>query len=148
MKSTVGYLNTMHLYRNNGDYLEQSKQLELGNVTVTTGPVHINFSSLARTQHIMKSSNENISALLALFWGDSPVSGEFLSPRPVTRSFDVSFDLCLNKRSRKQSIRRGFKTPSHSLWRHCKDTTSDMHQVSAMLCYDLVPCDCIHDPQN
>ena len=38
---------------------------------------------------------ETFSALLALCAGNSPVTGEFPSQRPVTRSFDVFFDLCL-----------------------------------------------------
>ena len=37
---------------------------------------------------------------------------------PVTRRFDVSFDLRLNKRLSKQLICRWFETPSCSLWRH------------------------------
>ena len=41
---------------------------------------------------------ETFSALLALCAGISPVSGEFPSQRPVTQSFDVLFDLRLNKR--------------------------------------------------
>ena len=41
-----------------------------------------------------------------------------------TRSFDVFFDLCLDKRLNKQSKRRWFKTPSRSLWRHCNVCTS------------------------
>ena len=36
---------------------------------------------------------EAFSALLALCEGNSPVTGEFPSQRPVTRSFDVIFDL-------------------------------------------------------
>ena len=32
---------------------------------------------------------ETFSALLALCTGNSPVTGEFLSQRPVTQSFDV-----------------------------------------------------------
>ena len=36
-----------------------------------------------------------IYALLALWAGNSPVTGEFPSQRPVTRSFDVFFDLRL-----------------------------------------------------
>ena len=40
---------------------------------------------------------ETFSALLALCVGNSPVTGEFPARRPVTRSFDVSFDMCLNK---------------------------------------------------
>ena len=41
--------------------------------------------------------------------------------RPVARSFDVSFDLRLNKRLSKQSRRRWFETPSRPLWRHCNE---------------------------
>ena len=41
---------------------------------------------------MMMSSNGNISALLALCEGNSPVTGEFPSQRPVTRSFDIFYD--------------------------------------------------------
>ena len=41
---------------------------------------------------------ETFSALLALCAGNSPVTGEFPTQRPVTRNFDVLFDLRLNKR--------------------------------------------------
>ena len=46
---------------------------------------------------------ETFSALLALCAGNSPVSGEFPAQRPVTRSFDVFFDLRPNKQLSKQS---------------------------------------------
>ena len=46
---------------------------------------------------MMTSSNENISVLLALCAGNSPVTVEFPAQRPVTRSFGVFFDLSLNK---------------------------------------------------
>ena len=36
---------------------------------------------------------ETFSALLAICAGNSPVSGEFPAQRPVTRSFDVFFDV-------------------------------------------------------
>ena len=36
---------------------------------------------------------ETFSALLAFFAGNSPVTGEFPSQRPVTQSFKVFFDL-------------------------------------------------------
>ena len=62
---------------------------------------------------------ETLSALLALCAGNSPVSGEFPSQRPVVRSFDVFFDLRLNKRLSKLSWGWWFETTSHSLWRHC-----------------------------
>ena len=45
---------------------------------------------------------ETFSALLAICAGNSPVSGEFPTQRPVTRSFDVYFDLRPNKRLSKQ----------------------------------------------
>ena len=45
---------------------------------------------------------ETFSAVLALCAGNSPVPGEFPTQRPVTRSFDVFFDLRLNKQLSKQ----------------------------------------------
>ena len=62
---------------------------------------------------------ETFSALLALCEGTSPVTGEFPSQRPVSRSFGDFFDLRLNKRLSQQSRRLWFETPSRSLWRHC-----------------------------
>ena len=59
------------------------------------------------------------SALLAFCAGNSPTIGEFPSQRPVTRSFDVFFDLRLNKRLVKPSWSWWFETPSRLLWRHC-----------------------------
>ena len=61
---------------------------------------------------------EIFSALLAICAGNSPVSGEFPAQRPVTRSFDIFFDLRLNKRLSKQSWGWWFETPSCPLWRH------------------------------
>ena len=58
------------------------------------------------------------STLLALYEGNPLVTGEFPAQRPVTTSFDVSFDLRLNKRLRNQSEGWWFETPSCSLWRH------------------------------
>ena len=58
------------------------------------------------------------SALLALRAGHSPLTGEFPAQRPVTRSFVVFVDLCLNKRLSKQSWGWWFETPSRSLGRH------------------------------
>ena len=40
---------------------------------------------------------EAFSALLALCAGNSPVTDEFPSQRPVTQSFDIFFDLHTNK---------------------------------------------------
>ena len=71
---------------------------------------------------MMTSSNGNISALLALCAGNSSVTGEFPAQRPVTRSYDVFFDLRLNRQLSKQRSRWWFETPPCSLWRHCNDT--------------------------
>ena len=86
---------------------------------------------------------ETFSALLAICVGNPPVSGEFPAQRPVTRSFDVFFDLCPNKRLGKQSWGWWFDTPSLSLWRHCNDQSplhspwqrsSNVH-LWCVLCY-------------
>ena len=58
---------------------------------------------------------ETFSMLLALCAGNSLVAGEFPTQRPVTRSFDVFFDLRLNKWLSKQSWGWWFETPSRSL---------------------------------
>ena len=65
--------------------------------------------------------------------GNSLVTGEFPSQRPVTRSFDVFFDLCLNKRLSKQSRGWRFETPSRSLWRHCNVILQDCVTVNHTL---------------
>ena len=62
---------------------------------------------------------EIFSALPAIFAGNSPVPGEFPAQRPVTRSFDVFFDLRLNKQLSKQSWGWWLDTLSRPLWRHC-----------------------------
>ena len=65
---------------------------------------------------------ETFSVLLALCQGNPPVYGRLPSQRPVTRNFDVFFDLLrLNKRLSKQSRRWWSETPSLWLWRHCNE---------------------------
>ena len=62
---------------------------------------------------------ETFSALLALCAGNSLVTSEFPSQRPVVQTFGIFFDLHLNKRLNKQSSGWWFEMPSRSLWRHC-----------------------------
>ena len=64
---------------------------------------------------------ETFSALLAICAGNSLVPGEFPAQRPVTRSFDVFFDLRLNKQSSKQSWGWWFETLPRPLWRHSNE---------------------------
>ena len=61
---------------------------------------------------------ETFSALLAICAENSPVPGEFSTQRPVTRSFDVYFDLRPNKGLSKQLWGWWFETQSCPLWRH------------------------------
>ena len=61
---------------------------------------------------------ETFSALLAICAGNSQVPGEFPTQMPVTRSFDVYFDLHPNKWFRKQWWGWWFETPSPPLWRN------------------------------
>ena len=74
-------------------------------------------SPLTWWHHQMKT----FSALLAFCSRNSPVTGEFPAQRPVTRSFDVFFDLCLNRRMSKQLWGWWLETPSCPLWRHCNE---------------------------
>ena len=64
----------------------------------TIWPPHGSISWIGSWRHQM----ETFSALLAICAGNSPVTGEFPPQRPVTRSFDVFFDLCLNTRLSKR----------------------------------------------
>ena len=136
------------------------------NVTVKIGLTALNLLELVSTQeikyrsfnkivHLMTSSSwwhfnftvtwwryqmETFSALLAPCAGNSLVTGEFPAQKPVMRSFDVFFDLSLNKRLNKQSWGWWFETPSCSLWRHCNEMTTwcsqsqnDYHCVALIL---------------
>ena len=62
---------------------------------------------------------ETFSASLAICAENSPVTGEFPAQRPLTRSFDVFFDLHLYQRLSKKRWGWWFETPSRQLWRHC-----------------------------
>ena len=92
--------------------------------------MQLNTRWISRRQVMMTSSNGNFFRVTGLCAGNSPVTGEFLAQRPVTRSFDVFFDLRLNQKLNKQSWGWWFETLSRSLWRHwneivlCNDDNS------------------------
>ena len=67
---------------------------------------------------MMMSSNWNIFRVTGPLCGEFTDPGEFPTQRPVTRSFDVYFDLRLNKRLCKQSWGWWFQTLLCPLWRH------------------------------
>ena len=74
---------------------------------------------------------ETFSALLAVCAGNSPFTDEFPAQRPVTRSFDVFFDLRLNKRLSKRSRGWWFETLLCRLWRHCNVRTREKAVMAA-----------------
>ena len=80
---------------------------------------HTYFTVASLTLFMMTSSNGNI------FCDTCPLGRESICHRwiplrkPVTRSFDVFFDMCLKKRLSKQWKRQWFETPSRSLWCYC-----------------------------
>ena len=118
----------------------------------------------------MTSSNGNIFRVTGPLCGEFTGPGEFPTQRPVTRSFDVFFDLRLNKRLSKQPWGWWFQTPSWSLWRQSNAyTTTTKHHTTTMganlwvkltryICakeiyikyrsvfYHFIPCNVIHYP--
>ena len=91
-----------------------------GNIFRVTGHLSGEFHSSV----MMTSSNGNI------FRVTGHLCGEFTGP--VTRSFDVFFDLRLNKRLSKQSWCWWFETLSRPLWCHCNGERADMTTVVYM----------------
>ena len=68
---------------------------------------------------MMMPSNGKIFCITGPLCGEFTGPGEFPSQRPVTRSFDVFFDLRLNKRLSKQPWGWWFEMPSWPLRRQC-----------------------------
>ena len=68
---------------------------------------------------IMTSSSGTIFRITGPLCGEFTGPDEFPAQRPVTRSFDVFFDMCLNKRLSHQPWGWWFETPPWSLWHQC-----------------------------
>ena len=102
LKNTIAKLRTHFSRASDINTILRNKCLK--DISVT-----IDFSvSATNTQRIRlypwwRHQMGTFSALLAICAGNSPVPGEFPLQRPVTRGFDVFFDLCLNKGLSKQS---------------------------------------------
>ena len=83
---------------------------------------------------------KTFTALLAICARNSPATGEFPAQRPVTRSFDVFFDLRLNKRLSKQTWGWCFETLSHPSRRHCNiDWFQEMIMVYGIELECMIP---------
>ena len=85
---------------------------------------------------------ETFSTLLVICAGNSPVPGEFPAQRPVTRSFDVFFDLCLNKWLSKQSWGCWFERLSRPSWRHCNVMIIHNHLSFIKYQHELTALNC------
>ena len=131
--------STWTLWLPNSDHLAQGpvSQVGLCILCIVPGPDSMCWLSLFTStsfQHSLghKSSwwrhqMETYSVYLALSVWTSPVTSEFPAQRPVAQSFDVSFDLCLNKQLCKQLWGWWFETPLHSLWCHSNVETKNTH---------------------
>ena len=85
----------------------------------------------------MMSSNGNIFRVTGLCARNSSVIGAFPTQRPVTRSFDVSFDPHLNQQLSNQWRCWWFETPL----RHCNvSDLADRSQQETQLVYLIIPC--------
>ena len=88
-----------------------------GVFNLSVNSIHTRIVSCTWWRHQM----DTFYALLTICAGNSPVPGEFPTQRPVTRSFDVFFDLRPNRWLSKQWWDWWFETPSSPLWRHRND---------------------------
>ena len=92
---------------------------------------------------MMTSSNGSILRVTGPLCGEFTGPGEFPAQRPVTRSFDVFFDLRLNKRLSKQPWGWWFETSSGSLWCHCNALKDKdkwwRHDMEALFCISTAP---------
>ena len=82
---------------------------------------------------MMTSSNGNIFRVTGPSSGNSSIPGEFPAQRPVTRNFDVFFDLRPNKRLNKPWWGWWFETLLWSFWRHCNALISFISSAASCL---------------
>ena len=94
---------------------------------MVTSCVQVPSAALDYGQLMMTLSNGNIFRVTGPLCGEFNGPGEFPTQRPVTLSFDVFFDLRLNKRLSKQPWGWWFETPSWSLWRQCNVIPKTTH---------------------
>ena len=104
--------------RCNALYPEKSSDRKLSSLCDTNGFCSDIHKHSHWRQIMMTSSNGNIFCVTGHLCGESNGYRWIPRTRLVTRSFDVSFDLRLNKRLSKQSWGWWFETPPRPLWRH------------------------------
>ena len=118
----------------NREMLKRTKSVHMGSKTWLTSVT----SGKTEVQTWWRHQMEAVSASLVFYAGNSPVAGEFPSQRqgPVTRSFDVFFDLRLNKRLSKQPVIWEAIAPimTSLQWQlHAKETINhSIHQINSL----------------
>ena len=80
------------------------------------------FRSCRKCRTWWRHQMEMFSSLLAIYAGNSQVTGKFPTQRPLTWIFDVFFDMRRNKWLSKQWWGWWFETLWRSLWRHRNET--------------------------
>ena len=119
-----------HLLRN-----AQHQKLYQGQVRIRCDKMYLNLHHSRNVTQLRtavgstwwRHQMETFSVFLALCEGNSLVTGEVTTQRPVTQSFVVFFDLRPNKRLSKQSWCWWSETPSRSLWRHYNEVKMIMY---------------------
>ena len=86
-------------------------------------------------QYMMMSSNGSVFHVTGHLCREFTGPSEFPAQRPVTQSFDVFFDLRLNKQLSKQSWGWWFETLSGPLWSHCNDLHITDRNFTAQFTY-------------
>ena len=87
---------------------------------------------------MMTSSNGNIFRVTGPLCGEFTGPGEVPTQKPVTPSFDVFFDLRLNKRLSKQPWGWWFETLSWSLWRQCNGFSKTRPSLVQIMVWRLI----------
>ena len=109
------------------DLPSQNCQFNYCEVAPIAAALHGTLSVKKTYYCMMTSSNGDILHVTGHLYGEFTGlrwRGALMFQIPVTRSFDVFFDLRLNKRLSKQSWGWWFETLSCPLWRHCNGTIS------------------------
>ena len=83
------------------------------------GHKQTSYSDLLSQNHDDVIKGEHFPRYWPFVGGIHRSPGEFPTQRTVTQSFDIFFDLCMNKQLSKQSWGWWPRTPSRPLWRHC-----------------------------
>ena len=89
------------------------------NIVYSYNSIHATAWYCCNIVRFMTSSYGNVFHFTGSLWGNPLVAGRSPSQRPVMQSFDVYFDLHLNKQFSKQLRSWWFETPSCSSQCYC-----------------------------